>query len=197
MEAIEDGGVGSARDTVVAFVCTANRARSPFAAAALARRLGGLPVVVTSYGIREQRGAPALPQAVRTARSFGIDLGPHRARTLQPGELATADLVVGFEYAHVAGAVVVGGAERARTFLLPELADALLRSDIQLADGVGGFARAVRDADECRRRFTTLSSGVPDPAGGSERTFMATYGEIDRLAEVICSRLFGVGADGG
>jgi protein-tyrosine-phosphatase len=78
-------------------------------------------VVVTSLGTLELGAVPALPEAVKLAESYGLDLAGHRARYVGDVDLEACDLVLGFERMHVAGAVVDGGARRERTFTLPEL----------------------------------------------------------------------------
>ena len=88
-----DPGSQAAR---VSFICTANRARSPFAAALLGGLVSNRPIVVDSFGVLEQGEASALPGAVRAALEFGIDLSGHHARALHPGDLVTSDLAIGF-----------------------------------------------------------------------------------------------------
>jgi protein-tyrosine phosphatase len=92
--------------------------------------------VIASLGTLELGPVPALPEAIEVAKSFGLDLSGHRARSITGGELEPYDLVLGFERMHVAAAVVDGGARLDRTFTLPELVELLeaipatpLRSD--------------------------------------------------------------------
>lgn len=170
----------------VAFICTANRARSPFAAALLRRELAGLPVEIASYGAGRYPSAPALPNAVRVAVELGLDLSRHRSRPLLPGGLAGAGLVIGFEHFHVTAAVVEGGAERSRAFLLAELADALAEDDVGAA---GGLEPLLARADERRRRRPTLARAIGDPVGQSERRFREIFNEIDRLVAMVAARL--------
>ena len=176
----------------VSFICTANRARSPFAAALLRRHLTAIPVVVDSFGTMEREGDPALPKAIRAARSFGVDLMPHRARSVSPGSLRTSDLVVGFEQFHVAHSVVTGGADRSRAFLLPELAlmleeVAVPPHDANGVDLVLGRVNAVRGAS------SGGPSAIGDPVGGSDRRFLETYESIESMVEIVAVRLFGAG----
>ena len=173
----------------VSFICTANRARSPFAAALLRRAGTAFPIVVDSFGTLEREGAAALPQAVRAARAFGVDLGEHRARSAVPGSLTGSDLVIGFESFHVAHAVVVGGAPTSRVFLLVDLARAL--------DGIDSprdsreFREAVESAHAVRSASVWPPGSIPDPVGGSDRRFLETYEEIDRMVAIVSMRLFG------
>src|SRR3954447_21956815 len=105
----------------VAFVCTGNRFRSPLAAALLAKHVAGrAPVDIRSYGTLPTDLAPPLPEAEELAPRYGVDLHAHRARQLGPGDLVGTELVLGFEKFHLAAAIVDGGADRERTFTLPE-----------------------------------------------------------------------------
>ena len=146
-------------------------------------------MAVESFGTLESGGAPALLPAVRAARAFGIDLRGHRSRPLAHGALRESDLVIGFESFHVASAVVAGGAERSRAFLLAELADALV-------EGAGGMTLedALASADARRRAGETLPRSLADPVGSPDRRFHELYHEIDGLIAIIAVRLFG--ADG-
>jgi protein-tyrosine phosphatase len=179
----------------VVFVCTANRARSPFAAALLRRHLGDLPIAIESFGTMEDGGgAPALPSAVRAAREFGIDLSKHRARSLRPGALVQSDLVIGFEPFHVASAVL-GGALRSRTFLLADLAVALEDDAASTAPRDLSVDALVGLADARRGRSGRLPISIADPVGRSDRRFHEIYREIDGLVALVAMRLFGAGAE--
>jgi protein-tyrosine-phosphatase len=81
--------------------------------------------VVASLGTLELGPVPALPEAVKIAESYGLDLSGHRARNIAELDLGTYDLVLGFERMHVAAAVVDGSARLERTFTLPELVELL------------------------------------------------------------------------
>ena len=187
-----DRQADSESETVrVSFICTANRARSPFAAAVLRRESTGLPIVVDSFGTHEQGGAPALPQAIRTARTFGITLMEHRARSLGTGQLAGSDLVIGFEPFHVAHAVVTGGVPRSRAFLLAELARALDDPSVQAYRDVSEPRARVAQAAAVRTTSHWLPVSIPDPVGGSDRRFLETYEEIERIVATIARRIFG------
>ena len=72
------------------FVCTGNTCRSPLAAA-MARQRG---ISAESAGLYALPGAPATPQAVRTARRHGMDLTAHRAQPVTEALLARASRVL-------------------------------------------------------------------------------------------------------
>ena len=98
----------------VLFVCTANRFRSPLAAAILEKALaedkqeGNLPWTsgnrysweVSSAGIWTDPGEPALPDVQDAARQLGLDLSGHRSRMVSDGLLSRYDLILVMEQSH-------------------------------------------------------------------------------------------------
>jgi len=149
----------------VAFVCTGNRFRSALAEAAFRAATDGLPLEVTSYGVLDVGSAGPLPQAVRAAEAFGLEISAHVARPLAAADLAEATLVVGFEAHHAAAAVEFAGAHADRAFLLLELMDVL--GNVRGAVGADPFERAaatVARADRRRRAEPSRwAREIPDP----------------------------------
>jgi protein-tyrosine-phosphatase len=139
----------------------------------------------------EREGAPALPQAIRAAREFDIDLGEHRARSATTGRLEQSDLVIGFEPFHVAHAVVTGGAPRARVFLLAELAQTLVHLAAPTPVDDMEFRVVVGRADAARSASGWHPPAIADPVGASDRRFVETYEEIERMVAIVVVRLFG------
>jgi protein-tyrosine phosphatase len=83
----------------ILFVCTANRFRSPLAAAFLKQVLeevygGSHSWVVGSAGTWAQPGQPVLPVVLEVARHFGVELAPHRAARVNGKLLAEYDLIL-------------------------------------------------------------------------------------------------------
>ena len=183
--------IDAERTINVAFICSANRARSPFAAALLRRQLGDLRIVIESFGVLEQGGAPALTGAVRAARSFGIDLSEHRARALHRGDLEGVQLVLGFEPHHVAAAVAIGGVSTDSAFLISELADVVEFDVLPWPPDSDDLESRVAHANARRFAGSRLPRAVADPVGLSDRRFQQTYEEIDRMVAIIALRLFG------
>lgn len=176
----------------VAFVCTGNRFRSPLAAA-LFERAGGAHVEVRSLGTLELGSVPVLPEAAAVGSRLGIDLSDHRASRVAPGSLAELDLVVGFERAHVATAVIEGGAPRERTFTLPELVELLDARDEPVGGTASERARAAIARAEVLRR-TRNSSKLPevkDPLGRSEGEQEEIGQQVERLTLALARSLFG------
>jgi protein-tyrosine phosphatase len=170
-------------------VCTANRFRSPIAAALLRRLTADLPVDVSSFGTLDLEPGPVLAEALELAPGLGIALDDHRSRCVRGTSLGSADLVLGFERIHVAVAVVDAGAPRERAFLLPELVALLDRLPPTGDPGLVERARArVRMAHE--RRAGDRPQELTDPAGGPKRGYATSAREIDRLCRELVPRLF-------
>lgn len=175
----------------VVFICTGNRFRSAIGEGILRRLTEGLPVRTTSAGTLDLGPVGVLPEALELAPELDLDLGEHRARCVRDVDLSEADLVLGFEHAHVASAVVDAGARRDRTFTVPELVT-LLESGGPPADGdaVSAARAAVQRADEART--SAPRPEVPDPLGGSAEVFRSTAFEVQALTERLAQLLFGV-----
>ena len=105
----------------IVFICTGNRFRSVIGEGLMKRLTEGLPVQTTSAGTLDLGPVAALPEALELAPSLDLDLTEHRARCVRNVDLSEADLVLGFEYQHLAAAVTEGAARRERTFTVPEL----------------------------------------------------------------------------
>jgi protein-tyrosine-phosphatase len=179
----------------VAFVCTGNRFRSPLAAALLSARTDDLPVRTSSVGILDLGSTPALPEAVRLARSFGVDLSGHRTRCLSDVNLESLELVLAFEWTHVHAAIVDGHARIDRTFTLPELVGLLERlpraSGPQSVPVVQARARveaahSLRPRDFTRRR----SPEIPDPLGRPPSEQRRIAEEVRVLVDGLSRMLF-------
>jgi protein-tyrosine-phosphatase len=85
----------------VLFVCTANRSRSPVAAAIFKRELTSRNLEsdwrVASAGTWTTDGLPATPDALSAARQMGLDLSSHRSSTITAQAIHDSDLVVVME----------------------------------------------------------------------------------------------------
>jgi protein-tyrosine-phosphatase len=178
----------------VVFICTGNRFRSAIAEALLNRLTAGLPVQATSAGTLELGAVPALPEALELAPSLDLDLSLHRARCVRGIDLSDADLVLGFEYLHIATAVADAGARRERTFTLPELDELLGTDSPEEAGGVDPVAHAreaVQRAHETRLRAAGPPLELADPLGGTPEVFRMTAFDVKKLTERLARRLFG------
>jgi protein-tyrosine phosphatase len=177
----------------VVFVCTGNRARSPLAEALFRRRIDARRIDVASFGTLDAGSQPPLADAIAVGDSLGVDLRAHRSRRLEPGCLADADLVVGFESSHVDASIDRGGADPKRVFMLLELHD-LLEYPPPLVEVSGSKADHARSViglvDERRREGTGRPSPLRDPYGEPRRVFAETARVIDAAASLLAASVF-------
>lgn len=176
--------VGPERNLEVVFVCTGNRARSPLAEALFRSHSAGA-AHVSSFGTMDAGAVPPLQRAIESGLRLGVDLSGHRARALRHGDLASADLILGFEPFHVASAVIDGNADSGRAFLLGEFA-ALLET---YAKGISAISArgliALVDSRRVRSRPNPSALVVADPLGKSADVMARTAIEIDRLVRQV------------
>jgi protein-tyrosine-phosphatase len=147
-----------------------------------------------SLGTLELGPVPALPEAVKIAESYGLDLSGHRAQNVARGHLEACDLVLGFERMHVAAAVVDGGARLERTFTLPELLD--------LLDAIPEPPRQAEAMKQARARIERAHTGRPhdyrvnavpeiaDPLGKTPVAQRRIAEELRALVTDLSRRLF-------
>jgi protein-tyrosine phosphatase len=106
----------------ILIVCTANRCRSPLAAALLGAALAehGETAEIDTAGLGAQ-GRAATDETMAVAARRDLDLAAHRSRTLEPTLVARADIVLGMERVHVREVVAADPSAWPRTFTLKEL----------------------------------------------------------------------------
>lgn len=180
----------------VAFVCTGNRFRSPLAAALLAARTADLPVRTSSVGVLDLGSATVLPEAVRLACSFGVDLSGHRTRCLNDVNLEPFDLILAFEWTHVHAAIVDGRARIERTFTLPELVGLLpgIATGSKAPSVPVERARGLIEAAHSLRPPGFRSSRmpeIPDPLGRPSTAQRRIAEEVRGLVNELAAMLFG------
>ena len=175
----------------IVFICTGNRFRSVIGEGLMKRLTEGLPVRTTSAGTLDLGPVEALPEALELAPSLDLDLTEHRARCVRNVDLSEADLVLGFEYQHLAAAVTEGEARRERTFTVPELVTLLEEGGTATGGGdlVAEARRAVQRADDARPGGRRPE--IADPLGASPEVFRDTSLEVRALTERLAELLFG------
>lgn len=121
----------------ILFVCTANRYRSPIAAACfkaeLIKREQDKNWNVQSAGTWAMDGYPPMPAAILEARQLGLDIQEHQSRGITADMLQESALVVVMEQGHKEALQVEFRAYREKVVLLSEVAEG---SSYDIADPV-------------------------------------------------------------
>jgi protein-tyrosine-phosphatase len=124
-------------------------------------RRGWKGVEVRSAGVATVNGAPASEGAARVAGRHGLDLSGHRTSVLTPEDLAWADLVLAMSPGHLAK--VAGAGAGAKAALL------------------GAFGAG--------EDLSATALAVPDPFGGPDADYEATFTLLEELVEKALDRL--------
>ena len=122
--------------------------------------LGWTRVEVRSAGVGAFPGSPASGGAVRAAEAAGLDLSAHRATLLTADLAAAADLILTMSPSHLMRVIDLGAGDRA----------GLLTS----------WAGGLDDAS---------GVGIPDPIGGPDEEYAATFRVLDDLIAKVFARL--------
>jgi protein-tyrosine-phosphatase len=121
----------------ILFVCTANRYRSPLAAACfqaeLIKRGQDKNWNVLSAGTWAMDGYPPMPAAILEANQLGLDIHEHQSRVITADMLGESDLVVVMEQGHKEALQVEFKEYRQKIVLLSEVAEG---SSYDIADPV-------------------------------------------------------------
>lgn len=113
----------------VLFVCTANRIRSPLAAALFRNDLlrEGLPLDrwrVNSAGTWVQEGMPSPEEVIQASFARGLDLRKHRSQKINEGLLSSHKLILVMEQGHKEALSHVFPHHAGRVFMLSEMSNA-------------------------------------------------------------------------
>lgn len=153
----------------VVIVCTANRCRSPLAAALLRDRAAaaGLPWMVGSAGVHARRGDVTEPEAVEVLREIGVAATAEPARRLDAAALAGAGLVLTAERRHRSHVLELAPAKVGRVYTLLEFAR-LVRAAGAPAAGVSDVSSLAALADSARAAAGPggVVDDLADPIGG-------------------------------
>ncbi len=180
---------GGAETFSIVFVCTANRFRSPLAAAVLAQELPDRPLRILSRGTLDVGAMPPLTQALDLASRLGLDVSRHRARQLGVDDLVGAGLVIGFESAHLEAALSAGASPDI-VFGLEDVVELLERLDRRPA--LKNYASSLRHTlavasrlRDPQRPLTEIQDPVGRPFEDAEAIARNIHGLTVRLARLL------------
>ncbi len=173
----------------VLFVCTGNVCRSPSAALLLHRQLGQSRTARVAVSSAGTLGAELSPPAllVEEGLRFGIDLGPHVARRVDPAMIEEADLVVGLAREHLREVVLAVPSSFHTSFTLREIA----RRGLEV--GPRGATEALEAwldrLHEGRQRPDLVGDSpfddVADPMGGTSDDYRQMLVEVSGLIRTL------------
>ncbi len=130
-------------------------------ARAAAEDIGLVKTEFRSAGTSAVPGLPASPGALRAARRNGLELEDHRSTPLSPDLVEWADLILTMGPSHLIRALELGG--EGKSLLLGEFAS--------------GDDPSIRDPS------------VPDPYGGDDQIYEATFHTLDHYVNDTLERL--------
>jgi protein-tyrosine phosphatase len=173
----------------VLFICTGNLCRSPSAALLLRQQLRGVgrdDVRVLSAGTVGADVGPPRP-LVQESRAFGIDLAAHVPRTVDPGMIQAADLVVGMTREHVRQTVLAVPPSLPRTFTLREIVRRGLHTGPRgAAEDLGAWLARLHDG---RLRADHIGASpdydIIDPLGGRRDDYRRMLTEVSVLTQTL------------
>jgi protein-tyrosine phosphatase len=183
----------------VLVVCTGNVCRSPIAEGFLRRafgaKLGANAPRVASAGTMGWTGSAADPSSVAAAAELGVDISGHRARELEPAEIAGSALILGMAIEHAHAVVAEVPEARSRTFTLKELVR-LVESlpEVHETTPERRLSERVDAADRLRAQGFAgdpRDDGIMDPLGMSLEAFRAVATELDGWCSRLAVGLFG------
>jgi len=169
----------------VLFICTANRCRSPLAAALFEQALTsrGASARVLSAGLLRS-GDPVPLDGIRIAEEFGLDVSTHLSRRMTPEIIASADLVLGMTREHAREAVASVPDCWPRTFTLQQFVRWLESTDLPRRASLGDWLDGVAGD---RPRASLIGSSPRDDIADPMRRPLPVWRETARVLRTATS----------
>jgi protein-tyrosine phosphatase len=140
----------------VLFVCTANRFRSPLAAALFNKLLQADAVqgswMVASAGTWAEPGQPVLPNVAEVGRAYALDLSAHRSNRLCEQLLSEFDLILVMQSSQREALQSEFPSLYKQIYLLSEVVERRFYDIPDSSDSRQGIADVSRDLNELIRR---------------------------------------------
>jgi protein-tyrosine phosphatase len=180
----------------ILLVCDANVCRSPYAESVLKSLLsaaGMQRISVGSAGLDVAPGHPMCAEAAARLAEREANGVAHRARSLQAGDIESANLVLVAERRHRAAIARLSPMASARTFTMREaaaLGAASRLSSAPVASGASVEAFAAR-IHEARGLVGPIELDIVDGHHGSLRQHHRTLDEVGAAASAIARSLLG------
>jgi protein-tyrosine phosphatase len=141
-----------------------------------------IPVEAFSAGTSALDGQKPPQFLVESARGLGLDVEKHRSQSLTDDLLAAADLIVVATVAHARVVLSKNATLADRTFALAELPllAAEVRNPSESSWDFGDWRAAIADLRDPASYWHRehIPSDIPDPYGGSKRTYAAVTRQI-------------------
>ena len=144
----------------VLLVCKGNICRSPFAAGLLTRIAGrGLRVVSCGF---YPPGRESPVEAIEAARDWGVDMQSHRSAIISESNLQTADIVLVFDFDHVATVRTMFPAWAGKTVLLGAADNGPLEIPDPFGKSVNEFREVYGRINTALRRIVRMLAIAPE-----------------------------------
>jgi len=140
----------------VLFVCTANRFRSPIAAALFRKALKTHKVEgtwhVASAGTWAVSGQPPLLDVLKVSQDYGLDLSDHRSTRLDAQSLEDNDLILVMQTSHKKALQGEFPSHKDKIYLLSEVVEERAYDIPDLFDSLQGVQDVSANLDELIRK---------------------------------------------